>query len=156
MKLLSVLICLVLTGCHEPGRVVEGTFVVDGKPKSGVEVRLPNNLEDFSNCGSAPLAAVTDRSGKFTASTAKFPIRPCFTVDGKIYSDFIVVDDGQQDPIILRCELPLTVTGHFEDGHVCYCRQRGLTVRSTRTRFVPPTTWQVELAMLSAPLCRSG
>src|SRR3546814_10430984 len=67
MKLLSVLICLVLTGCHEPGRVVEGTFVVDGKPKSGVEVRLPNNLEDFSNCGSAPLAAVTDRSGKFTA-----------------------------------------------------------------------------------------
>src|SRR3546814_19000000 len=64
MKLLSVLICLVLTGCHEPGRVVEGTFVVDGKPKSGVEVRLPNNLEDFSNCGSAPLAAVTDRSGR--------------------------------------------------------------------------------------------
>ena len=120
MKLLSVLICFVLTGCHEPGRVVEGEFVVNGKPKSGVEVRLPSNLEDFSNCGGAPLVAVTDRSGKFTTSTTKFPIRPCFTVDGKIYSDFFVVDDGKQDPITLRCELPLAVTGHFEDGHVCY------------------------------------
>src|SRR3546814_9730024 len=32
----------------------------------------------------------------------------------------------------------------------------GLTVRSTRTRFVPPTTWQIKLAMLLAPLRRSG
>src|SRR3546814_20366391 len=31
----------------------------------------------------------------------------------------------------------------------------GLTDRSTRTRFVPPTTWQVKLAMLLAPLSRS-
>jgi hypothetical protein len=31
-----------------------------------------------------------------------------------------------------------------------------LTIRSTRTRFVPPTTWQIKLAMLSAPLRRSG
>src|SRR3546814_15734075 len=113
MKLLSVLICLVLTGCHEPGRVVEGTFVVDGKPKSGVEVRLPNNLEDFSNCGRAPLAAVTDRSGKFTVSTAKFPIRHCFTVDGKFYSNFIVVYDGKQDPIMPICALSLKITGNF-------------------------------------------
>jgi hypothetical protein len=120
MKILSLFICLMISGCHEPGRVVTGTFAVDGKPKSGVEVRLPSNLEDFSNCGDAPLSTVTDQSGKFITSTTKFPIRPCFTVDGKIYSDFIVVDDGKQDPITLRCKLPLTVTGHFEDGHVCY------------------------------------
>src|SRR3546814_4891619 len=31
-----------------------------------------------------------------------------------------------------------------------------LTIRSTRTRLVPPTTWQVELAMLLDPLRRSG
>ena len=120
MKLLPVLICFVLIGCHKPGRVVEGTFVVDGKPKSGVEVRLPNNLDNFSDCGGAPLAAVTDRSGKFATSTTKFPIRPCFTVDGKFYSDFLVVDDGKQNPITLGCELPLTATGHFEDSHVCH------------------------------------
>ncbi|HEY5781504.1 MAG TPA: hypothetical protein VIT66_06520 [Lysobacter sp.] len=120
MKLLPLFLCLLITGCHEPGRVVVGTFLVDGEPKSGVEVRLPNNLEDFSDCGGAQLSAVTDQSGKFTASTTKFPIRPCFTVDGKIYSDFFVVDDGKQDPIKLRCELPLVVTGHFEDGHVCH------------------------------------
>ena len=121
MKLLSLFFCLIVVGCsQEPRRLVEGTFVVDGKPKAGVEVRLPNNLEDFSDCDGAPLTAVTDQSGRFTTSTAKFPIRPCFTVDGKIYSDFIVVDDRTSDPIILRCELPLTMTGHFEDGHLCY------------------------------------
>ena len=120
MKISPLLIFLMIVGCSDHGRVVEGTFVVNGKPKSGVEVRLPNNLEDFSNCGGAPLLAVTDRSGNFKASTTKFPIRPCFTVDGKIYSDFFVVDDRKQDPIKLRCELPLVVTGHFEDGHVCY------------------------------------
>jgi len=120
MRLLYLLLCFMMAGCHEPGRVVEGTFTVDGKPKSGVEVRLPNNLEDFSNCGGAPLAAVTDQTGKFTASTSAFPIRPCFSVDGKIYSDFFVVDDGKNNPIELRCELPLVVTEHFEDGHVCY------------------------------------
>ena len=120
MKLFPLLLCLTIAGCQETARLVEGTFIVDGMPRSGVEVRMPNDIEDFSNCGGAPLAAVTDQSGKFTTSTTKFPIRPCFTVDGKTYSDFFVVDDGKQEPIKLRCRLPLVVTAHFEDGHVCY------------------------------------
>jgi hypothetical protein len=120
MKLYPLILCFAFAGCYQPVRVVEGTFMVDGRPKSGVEVRLPNNLEDFSSCGGAPLSAVTDQSGKFTTSTTEFPIRPCFTVDGKIYSDFFIVDDGKKDPIKMRCKLPLVVTGHFEDGQVCY------------------------------------
>ena len=120
MKYLPLLFCLMIAGCQDSGRIVEGTFTVDGRPKSGVEVRLPYDLEDFSNCSGAPVAAVTDESGRFRATARELPIRPCFTVDGKIYSTFFIVDDGTSDPISLRCKLPLVVTGHFEDGHVCY------------------------------------
>jgi hypothetical protein len=63
---------------------------------------------------------VTDQYGKFTARATEYPIRPCFTVDGKIYSDFFIVNDHKEDPIKLRCNLPLGTSGHFEDGHVCY------------------------------------
>jgi hypothetical protein len=120
MRLLLVLIFLMTAGCQESGRVVEGTFSVNGSPKPGVEIRLPNNLDDFSNCAGAPVSATTDQSGKFTTATHTFPVRPCFTVDGKTYSDAFIVDDGAQEPIKLRCSLPIVVTGHFEDGHLCY------------------------------------
>jgi hypothetical protein len=119
MKVILLLTCLVLLGCHAPSRVIEGTFVVNGEAKSGIEVRLPGNLDDFSNCNGAPVSAVTDQLGRFKASVTKFPVRPCFTVDGKIYSDSFILDDRTQKPITLSCKLPLTVTGHFEDGHVC-------------------------------------
>jgi hypothetical protein len=109
-----------IAGCQQSGRLVEGTFVVNGRPKAGVEVRLPDDLKDFSSCGQAPLAAVTNQTGQFKAIARRFPIRPCFNVDGKIYSTMFIVDDGTQEPIKLRCSLPLGTTGHFEDGQICY------------------------------------
>ncbi|MDR6841507.1 hypothetical protein [Pseudoxanthomonas sacheonensis] len=120
MRYLLLIFAVAITGCNKPGRVVEGLFTVDGKPTPGVEVRLPNNIDDYSDCGGAPLAAVTDQSGKFRASIDKYPIRPCFTVNGKIYSDFMIVDDKKQDAIQLRCRIPNDPKGHFEDAQVCF------------------------------------
>ena len=119
MKILFPLLLLAMTGCQNPRRLVEGTFVINGEPKSGVEVRLPSDIDDFSKCGNAPVVAVTDKLGKFTASAARYPIRPCFTVDGKVYSDFFIVDDGKEDPIALNCRLPILYPTDFEGGHVC-------------------------------------
>jgi len=96
-QVVFLLTFLVLLGCHSPSRVIEGTFVVNGEPKSGVEVRLSSNLEEFSNCNGAPVSAVTDQFGMFRASIAKFPVRPCFTVDGKTYSDSFILDDRTRE-----------------------------------------------------------
>ena len=115
-----VFICSLVSGCQPAGRSVEGVFTVNGEPRAGVEVRLSSNLEDFSNCGKAPLAAVTDQAGEFKAIVRKLPIRPCFDVDGKTYSTMFVVDDGETSPIKLKCRLPLETTGHFEDSQICY------------------------------------
>lgn len=120
MKFMTALLCLSTLGCQPSGRSVEGSFTVNGAPKVGVEVRLPNDLTDFSSCGKAPLAAVTDQAGEFKAVAHDFPIRPCFKVDGKIYSNMFVVNDGTNDLITLKCGLPLGTTGHFEDGQICY------------------------------------
>jgi len=113
------LLALTMVGCSQPGRMVEGTFFVHGKPKPGVEVRLSHDLSNYSRCDDGP-SAVTDRSGRFKVSTAKFPIRPCFIVDGVVHSDSMIVDDGKKAAIRFRCALPLNITGHFEDGHLCY------------------------------------
>jgi len=120
MKLIAALLALTAAGCHPADQVVEGTFVVDGTPRSGIEVRLPTDVNDLADCGKAPLAAITNQTGEFKVVARAFPIRPCFKVNGKIYSDMLIVDDGKRDVIRLRCSLPLRVTGHFEDGHVCY------------------------------------
>jgi hypothetical protein len=115
----AALLALMMVGCSEPGRMVEGTFFVHGKPKPGVEVRLSHDLSDYSRCDDGP-SAVTDRSGRFAVSTAEFPMRPCFIVDGVVHSDSMIVDNGNKAALRFRCALPLNVTGHFEDGHLCY------------------------------------
>lgn len=120
MKHLLLLTTLLVTGCGDSGREVSGTFQVNEKPKAGVKVFLSSDLDDFSTCGKARLAATTDEAGKFNARASNFPIRPCFIVDGVTYSTFFIVDDHTKEPIQLSCRLPLVVTGHFEDGHICY------------------------------------
>lgn len=120
MRYLPLIFAIAISGCHNPGRMIEGLFTVDGKPTPGIEVRLPHNIDDYSDCGAAPLAAVTDQSGKFRASIDGYPIRPCFTLNGKIYSDFMILDDNKQDDIQLSCRIPYDPKGHFEDSHICY------------------------------------
>lgn len=124
MKHLLLLIVLITTGCQENGRVVDGVFSVDGQPRGGVKVYLHGELTGPSSCGGAPLSAITNDAGEFSAVVHKFPITPCFIFDGTAYSTFLIVDDGTQDQIHLDCRLPLVVTGHFEDGHICYPRHR--------------------------------
>ena len=120
MRHLLLLMLVALAGCKDSGRVVSGTFTVDGKPKSGVQVFLTNDLGDFSTCGDARPVSTTNAAGEFSARASKFPIRPCFLVDGVTYSTFVIIDDHTQDPIHLSCKLPLVMTGHFEDGNICY------------------------------------
>src|SRR3546814_701658 len=58
--------------------------------------------------------------------------------------------------LLLVCVSPLfLLIVHCTSGD-CLQWARGLTIRSTRTRFVTPTAWQIKLAMLLAPLRRSG
>lgn len=83
-----------LAGGDEPGRVVEGRFLVDGRPKVGVQVHLMHDLDDFSRCGDAKPAAVTDTDGRFHARAHRYPIR-------------------------LSCRPPPESGEHYGDGHVC-------------------------------------
>ena len=123
MKHLLLLTTLMTAGCQDSGRAVEGVFTVDGQPKAGVEVYLHGDLEGSASCGNTPPSAITDEDGKFSAIAYRFPIAPCFVTDGAAYSTFLVVSDGTKEPIQLVCKLPLVVTGHFEDGHICYPRR---------------------------------
>ena len=124
MKHLLLLVLVAITACQGNGRVVRGIFTVDGIPRPGVQVYLPSDVHDFTTCSSARLSATTNNAGEFNTRATGFPIRPCFVVDGVTFSTFSIVDDGTRKPIELKCELPLVVTGHFEDGHICYGRRR--------------------------------
>ncbi|MCF7750459.1 hypothetical protein KQ945_06855 [Bacillus subtilis subsp. subtilis] len=116
---LLVAVCLPCVACHPQGRIVEGTFTVNGKARAGVEVHLAGGVDDAA-CGNGRPAAVTDAAGRFRGIARDYPIIPCFTVDGRNYSTFLIVDDHKQTPIRLTCGLPLNITAHFEDGHICW------------------------------------
>ena len=124
MKYFLLLSSVLIAGCQGSGRDVSGTFTVDGEPMAGVQVYLPTDVGDFTTCGNAPLAATTNNAGEFHARASKFPVRPCFIVNGVTYSTFFIVDDGTKEPIHLSCNLPLVVTGHFEDGQICHSRRK--------------------------------
>ena len=119
MKILLPLLLMTIVGCHQGDRIISGTFTVDGKREAGVQVYLPSDVEDFSRCGDSPLVTTTNEAGEFRALISRFPVRPCFVADGVMYSTFAVLDDGTDDEIHISCELPLLVTGHFEDGSIC-------------------------------------
>ena len=121
MKLLLLALLLFLCSCHRHQGLLEGEIKNEGQLVAGAKLRLmyPPPYEQ-ENCHNLPVLAVTDGSGKFSARIKKFPVIPCIEVNGRIYADAMILDDHRNKTIELRCTLPVVVTGHFEDGHLCH------------------------------------
>jgi hypothetical protein len=122
LKGISVACCCVVIACGRDATQVRGSFTVNDQPKSGVLVYFVEDFENFGTCGNGPVAAVTDSSGKFRTEIVRFPVRPCFVIDGVVHSS-IILTESREPGLVFRCELPFDKTR----GDTYFCNILGET-----------------------------
>lgn len=108
---------------------IEGTATLHGQPLAGLEVRrsmITAKGREWPSCEHLPVVAVSDAVGRFQvsatyrpsllANVGGFTYETCYMYNGSVVTKLVGFADFNEFGLIrIRCELPGTGTGHFED-----------------------------------------